>query len=131
TRFEWVTAYIDPVALRLVCLAVLPMPLRTLRRALEDILLVTPPGLKQHVDEVARASVQRYGFASHRACVARVGRGRQFELYFLVSNEWPAKALAEWDRIRDEISAAIGGEAPYGRLMSVVTHEPGGAAEAG
>ena len=124
TRLAWVTPYIDPVALGLVCLAVLPIPFGTVRRAVSDILLVAPSDLKQHVDEVARASVQRYGFASHRACVARVGRGRQIELYFLVSSEWPAKALAEWDRIRDEISDAIGGDTPDRWLMIVFTTDP-------
>ena len=124
TRLEWLTPYIDPVALGLVCVAVLPLPLGTVRRALADILLVTPTDLKQHVDEVARASVQRYGFASHRAYVARVGRGSQIELYFLVSSEWPAKALAEWDRIRDEISEAIGGDTPDRWLMIVFTTDP-------
>lgn len=124
THMEWLTPYIDPVVLGLVCLVVLPIPFGTVRRALEDILLVAPAELKQHVDEVARASVQRYGFASHRACVARVGRGRQIELYFLVSNEWPAKALAEWDRIRDEISEAIGGDTPDRWLMIIFTTDP-------
>lgn len=124
TRFEWLTPYIDPIALGLVCAAVLPMPIGTVRRALEDILLVTPVDLKQHVDEVARASVQRYGFASHRASVARVGRGRQIELYFLVSRDRPAAALSEWDRIRDEISEAIGGDTPDRWLMIVFTTDP-------
>ena len=124
TRLEWLTPYIDPIALALVCLAVLPLPFGTVRRALEDILLVAPADLKQHVDAVARASVQRYGFASHRASVARVGRGRQIELYFLVSSEWPARALAEWDRIRDEISEAIGGDTPDRWLMIVFTTDP-------
>lgn len=124
TRFEWVTPYIDPVALGIVCLAVLPMPIGTVRRALEDILLVTPPELKQHVDEVARASVQRYGFASHRASVARVGRGRQIELYFLVPRDRPARELAEWDHIRDEISEAIGGDTPDRWLMIIFTTDP-------
>jgi predicted Co/Zn/Cd cation transporter (cation efflux family) len=124
THMEWLTPYIDPVALGLVCLAVLPVPFGTVRRALADILLVTPTDLKQHVDEVARASVQRYGFDSHRACVARVGRGRQIELYFLISDEWPARALAEWDRIRDEISEAIGGDTPDRWLMIVFTTDP-------
>ncbi len=124
SRLEWITPYIDPVALGLVCLAVLPIPFGTVRRAIEDILLVTPPELKHHVDEVARASVKRYGFDSHRACVARVGRGRQIELYFLVSKDWPARALAEWDRIRDEISDAIGGDTPDRWLMIVFTTDP-------
>lgn len=124
TRLAWLAPYVDPVALGLVCLAVLPLPFGTVRRAIADILLVAPTELKQHVDEVARASVQRYGFASHRACVARVGRGRQIELYFLVSSDWPARALAEWDRIRDEISEAIGGDTPDRWLMIVFTSDP-------
>lgn len=124
SELEWLTPYIDPVALGVVCLAVLPVPLGTVRRALADILLVTPVDLKQHVDQVAQASVQRYGFASFRANVARVGRGRQIELYFLVSSDWPAKALAEWDGIRDEISEAIGGDTPDRWLMIVFTTDP-------
>src|SRR5690606_11931890 len=79
TRFEWLAPYIDPAALALVCLAVLPMPLGTLRRALADILLVTPADLKEHVDTVAQLSVRRYGFESYRSYVARVGRGKQID----------------------------------------------------
>ncbi len=124
TSLEWLTPYIDPVALGVVCLAVLPMPFGTVRRAVSDILLVAPPDLKQHVDEVAKASVQRYGFASHRASVARVGRGRQIELYFLVSSDRPARALTEWDRIRDEISDAIGDDTPDRWLMIIFTSDP-------
>src|SRR5690606_9635790 len=121
SSLEWLTPYIDPLALGVVCAAVLPMPLGTVRRALADILLVTPADLKQHVDEVAQASVQRYGFASYRANVARVGRNRQIELYFLVSSERPARALVEWDNIRDEISEAIGADTPDRWLMIVCT----------
>lgn len=124
TRFEWLVPYIDPAALGLVCLAVLPMPIGTLRRALADILLVTPPDLKQQVDAVAQASVRRYGFESYRSYVARVGRGRQIELYFLVPGKWPAKTLEEWDRIRDEISEAIGDDTPDRWLAIVFTTDP-------
>lgn len=124
TSLEWLAPYIDPVVLGVVCVAVLPMPIGTVRRAIQDILLVTPTDLKEHVDEVARASVQRYGFASHRASVARVGRGRQIELYFLVSRDRPARALAEWDKIRDEISDAIGGDTPDRWLMIMFTTDP-------
>lgn len=124
TRLEWLVPYIDPAALALVCLAVLPMPIGTVRRALADILLVTPPDLKQQVDAVAQASVKRYGFESYRSYVARVGRGKQIELYFLVPGKWPAKTLEEWDRIRDEISEAIGDDTPDRWLAIVFTTDP-------
>ncbi len=112
TALEWVSPYIDPAILALVCLVVIPMPIGTVRQALADVLLVTPADLKQHVDEVAQEVVRRYGFLSYRAYVARVGRGRQIELYFIVPTGSPAKRLEEWDRIRDAIGDAIGGEGP-------------------
>ena len=112
TSLHWITPYIDPAVLALVCLVILPMPLGTIRQALADILLVTPPDLKQHVDEVAREVVARHGFVDYRAYVARIGRGRQIELVFIVPRGWPAKTVEQWDRLRDEIGEALGEESP-------------------
>jgi predicted Co/Zn/Cd cation transporter (cation efflux family) len=80
------------------------------RSSLADVLLITPQSLKQHVDKVAQDFVNCYGFISYRAYVAKVGRGKQIELYFIVPTGWPAKRLEEWDAIRDEIGNAIGEE---------------------
>jgi len=124
TSLEWISPYIDPAVLALVCLAVIPMPIATVRQALADILLVTPAALKQHVDRVAAEIVQRYGFSSYRAYVARVGRGRQIELYFIVPTGAPAKRLEEWDQLRDEIGEAIGDEGPDRWLTIAFTTDP-------
>lgn len=112
TSYQYLSPYIDPLVLALVCLVIIPLPIGTVRQALADFLLVTPADLKQQVDEVARAVVARYGFLSHRAYVAKVGRGRQIELYFIAPTGWPPKPLEEWDALRDEIGQAIGGEGP-------------------
>lgn len=112
TRLEGLSPYVDPAALAIVCIAVLPMPIPTVRQALADILLVTPPVLKAQVDEVAAQVVARYGFMGYRAYVARVGRGRQIELFFIVPRGQSPRPLEEWDRIRDEIGLLIGGEGP-------------------
>ncbi len=32
------------------------------------------------------------------------------ELYFIVPKDFPATSIAEWDRIRDGVGAAVGGE---------------------
>ncbi|MBB6485784.1 cation diffusion facilitator family transporter [Rhizobium lusitanum] len=112
TTLEWMSPYVDPLALAVVCLVVIPMPLGTIKQAFADILLVTPVALREHVDRVAADVVRRYNFESYRAYVARVGRGKQIELYFIVPKDDPAKKLEEWDRIRDEIGEAIGDESP-------------------
>lgn len=124
TSLEWMSPFVDPVALALVCLVVIPMPAGTIKQAFADILLVTPADLKDHVDSVAADVVRRYGFQSYRSYVARVGRGRQIELYFIVPKNGPAKKLEEWDRIRDEIGDAIGDESPDRWLTIAFTTDP-------
>ena len=110
TRFESVSRYVDPVVLALVCLVIIPIPVGTVRQALSDILLIAPADLKAHVDRVASEIVRRHGFLSHRAYVAKVGRAMRVELYFVVPKEFPPTTVVEWDRIRDDVGTAVGGE---------------------
>lgn len=42
TSLEWVSPYIDPAVLALVCLVIIPLPLSVVRQALSEIFLVTP-----------------------------------------------------------------------------------------
>ncbi|MEH0076352.1 cation transporter [Pannonibacter sp. Pt2] len=119
TKYAWLAPYTDPGILALVCLIIIPMPLANVKQALLDILLVTPPELKQHVDKVAIATVQKFGFSSHYSYVARVGRGRQIELFFIVPQNWPARRLEEWDAIRDEVGRELGGEG-HDRWLTIV-----------
>jgi len=124
TSWQSVSPYIDPAVLALVCLVVLPAPLPTVRQALADIMLVTPQDLKTHVDEVACSIVTRHGFLGHVAYVARVGRGRQIELFFIVPRGAPARSLEEWDLIRDEVGRDIGDEGPDRWLTIAFTTDP-------
>lgn len=112
TELGWLTPYIDPAVLAVVCLVIIPMPIGTIKQALADIFLVTPADLKQHVDRIAEEFVKRHGFLSYRAYVAKVGRGKQIELYFIVPPDLPPRKLEEWDQLRDEIGDALGGEGP-------------------
>ncbi|WP_304618016.1 cation diffusion facilitator family transporter [Paracoccus sp. (in: a-proteobacteria)] len=124
TTLEPLSPYVDPAILALVCLVLLPLPIPDIRRALSDILLITPPEMKAHIDKVAAAIVARHGFLDHRAYVARVGRGRQIELFFIVPAGAPARKLEEWDAIRDEVGEAIGGESPDRWLTIAFTTDP-------
>ena len=112
TEHAWIGPYVDPGVLALVCLFTIPMPVGTIRQAFADILLITPLDLEAHVDEIARATVAKHGFVSHRAYVAKVGRLSQVELYFIVPQGLPPRTIEDWDRLRDEIGGAIGDEGP-------------------
>ncbi len=124
TSLEWVSPYIDPAVLALVCLVIIPLPLSVVRQALSEIFLVTPGDLKLHVDEVAKAFVARHGLQSYRAYVAKVGRLREIELYFIVPKTMAAKTIDEWDTWRNEIGDAVGGEGPDRWLTVVFTGDP-------
>jgi len=124
TSLEWVSPYIDPAVLALVCLVIVPLPMSVVRQALSEIFLVTPGDLKLHVDEVAKAFVARHGLQSYRAYVAKVGRSREIELYFIVPKAMAAKTIDEWDAWRNEIGNAVGGEGPDRWLTVVFTGDP-------
>jgi len=124
TAYDGITPYIDPLVLSVICVLIIPVPIKTVWQAFAEILMVTPPQLKQQVDEVARGMVAEFGFLDYRAYVAKMGRARQIELYFIVPVDWPAKTLDEWDAIRDRIGAAIGGEGPDRWLTIAFTTDP-------
>ncbi len=124
TRWQWLSPYIDPAVLTIVCLLIIPLPISTIRQALADILLVTPLDLKRRVDTVAQAFIEKYGLTSHRAYVARVGRSTDIELYFIVPDDAPARPIPEWDALRDEVGKAIGDEGPDRWLTVVFTCDP-------
>lgn len=118
TTLEWISPYIDPVALAVISVAIIPIPIGTVRQAVADMLLLTPPDLKEQVDGVAKETVARHGFLGYRAYVAKVGRAKQIEIYFIVARDGPARRLEEWDRIRDEIGEAIGDES-HNRWLTI------------
>lgn len=124
TEWEWISPYIDPAVLALVCLVLIPLPISAVRQAFADMLLVTPPDLKQHVDEVAQSFVDRLGFVSYRAYVSRVGRAREIEINFIVPEDAPARPIAEWDALRDEVGEALGPDSTDRWLTIVFTSDP-------
>lgn len=120
TRYAWLSPYVDPAVLALVCLAILPVPFATVRRALSDVLLMTPDSLREHVEQVAAAFVEKHGLASYRAYTARVGRSNVIELHFIV-RDGDDRAMSAWDALRDEVGTAIGQEGPHRWLTVVFT----------
>jgi predicted Co/Zn/Cd cation transporter (cation efflux family) len=113
--------YVDPVVLAVVCVLILPVPFKTVWRALTDIMLLAPDELKAHAETVARDAVEHHGFLDCRTYVARVGRARLIEMYFIVPPGLPPRPVEEWDRVRAAIGARIGGDTPDRWLTIVFT----------
>ncbi|MNF16713.1 hypothetical protein D3C80_2198570 [compost metagenome] len=56
--------------------------------------------------------------------MAKVGRSREIELYFIVPKSMGAKSIDEWDALRNEIGDAVGGEGPDRWITVVFTGDP-------
>ena len=112
TKHAWLIPYVDPAALVLVCLVIIPLPIGTIRQALSEVLLVTPPDLHCHVQEATAEFVARHGFTDFRAYVAKVGRSREISIYIVAPEERATRPLLEWDLLRDELGDVIGGKGP-------------------
>lgn len=123
TRHEALSAYVDPAALALVCLALLPTPLGIVRRAGADLLLMAPPELIARADAAAAAAVAAHDLAGARTYVARTGRLTEVEIHFLVP-AGRAFDVAAMDRVRAEVSDAVGGYGPHRWLTVAFTADP-------
>jgi predicted Co/Zn/Cd cation transporter (cation efflux family) len=116
--------YLDPGVLALVCLCILPLPMASMVRALRDIFLVAPADLDGVVRAAAEAVASRHGFPEFRSHVARMGRSSMIEVHFIAPADRPAAPLADYDAIRDELGAAIGGRGPNRWLTIAFTTRP-------
>ncbi len=124
TAFDPYTPYVDPVVLAVLTLALVFVPIRTVRRALREILLITPPELDAHVRSVMDRVIAEYGFRTYTSYVAKVGRAHFIEIHIAVPPTLRLDNVATVDAIRRDIAEAIGGEGPDRWLTIDFTADP-------
>jgi predicted Co/Zn/Cd cation transporter (cation efflux family) len=124
TAWAYVTPYADPVVLALLTLALVFVPIRTVRKALQEMLLITPPDLDAHVRKVMDGVIARHGFKTYTSYVAKVGRAQFIEIHVAVPTGMRLDDVATVDAIRREIAEAIGGEGPQRWLTIDFTADP-------
>lgn len=124
TRFAPFTVYADPVVLALLTLCLVFVPIRIVRTALREILLITPPDLDARVRRVMDDIVVRRGFKSYTSYVAKVGRAQFIEIHIHVPADTPLDSVGAADTIRREIAEALGGEGPQRWLTIDFTADP-------
>jgi predicted Co/Zn/Cd cation transporter (cation efflux family) len=124
TAFEYLTPYIDPAVLALLAPAVVLAPLRTARQAFAEIFLITSKQMDADVQAVAAAAVAKHGFTSFNSYAVEVGRARFIEISFLVPVDMPVASVSDFDAIRHEIAATLGGTGPEQWLTIVFTSDP-------
>ncbi|NQW54346.1 MAG: cation diffusion facilitator family transporter [Rhodospirillales bacterium] len=124
TRYAHLTPYADPLILAVLSLILVFVPIHTVRRALTEILLITPPELDARVRQILDEVVARHGFKTYTSYVAKVGRAQFIEIHVAVPPESPIDSVGEADAIRREIAEAIGGEGPHRWITIDFTADP-------
>ena len=108
TPYAHLAPYVDPAILGILSLAMVGIPVRTVRKALTEILLMTPSDLDAQVHTVMDGIVARHGFVGYTSYAAKVGRGRFIEMHIVVEPERQLGTVADLDAIREEIADALG-----------------------
>jgi cation diffusion facilitator family transporter len=108
TPYAYLARYVDPAVLALLSLVVLPIPIRTAREALSEILLMTPSGLDSQVRSVMDEVVAHHGFVGYTSYAAKVGRGQFIEVHIVVEPDRQLGTAADLDAVREEIADALG-----------------------
>jgi cation diffusion facilitator family transporter len=116
--------YVDPAVLLCISLVLLPVPLKTLRRAMRDVLEVAPEELDRRVRQVMDGLVRERGFLTYSSHVAQIGRGQFVEIHILVAPDYHVGTVAAVDGIRREVAARLDASWPQVRLTVDVTTDP-------
>jgi len=112
TRFAYLAPFVDPAILALLSLFMIALPIRTVRQAISEILMITPTDLDTKVRAVMDELVIRHAFTSYTSYSAKVGRGRFIEIHIVVPPDRPIGTVADLDALRAEIGTALGGPGP-------------------
>jgi predicted Co/Zn/Cd cation transporter (cation efflux family) len=108
TPYAHLAPYVDPAILGILSLAMIGIPVRTVRSALSEVLLITPSELDERVCGVMGEIVARHGFVGFTSYAAKVGRGQFIEIHVVVPPDRQLGTAADLDAIRGEIADAIG-----------------------
>lgn len=121
TDAAWAMPYVDPAVLAVVALILLPVPFSTLRRAVAEISLVTPPALKARAEAAAQDIAETEGFSDFRVYASQQGRARTVDVVFYVPAERGLRPLEDWDRVRDQTRTRLDGDDPHSWITITFT----------
>lgn len=109
TRYGYIVAYVDPVILICLSLAMMPVAINILLPAVKQILGMAPDALHEQVHAVMDRFMKQYHFKDYVSSVQRYGKIEFVEIDILIDKNYPIQHVYELDRIRDEIDLALGG----------------------
>lgn len=104
------TPYIDSSTLLILTVALLPLPLSSLWRAMHEVLQLAPDTLDTEVKSVMREIAREHGYLDFASYVAKIGRMRFIDIHILLEPDASPGTMAEVDAVRADIAKRLGGD---------------------
>lgn len=117
-------AYVDPALTVVVALSVAPIPLRTVREGLSELLVRAPPRAQvEAMEGKIRQCLQDYPAEDFQLRLIKVGRSVYALVHIIVSNDTPTLDIAADDALRVRLHESIVGDDPFTWVDLVVTRD--------
>lgn len=123
TRYEHLIVYTDPSVLALLTLILIPVPIKTVIAAVREVLQMTPDTLDSSMENLMDELMAKYKFIDYSHYATRIGRGLFVEIHVVIPPEMENSGVPYFDKIRDEISHAIGESGPHRWLTISFTRD--------
>jgi cation diffusion facilitator family transporter len=108
TGFERWVNYLDPGLVLLLCLLVLPVPLKILWENGREALLLAPDAeIQRSVTEIIREALRDYPVADHRVRMLKLGNVLAVTLHLQPEPSLKIERVADLDRVRFAIEEAL------------------------
>ena len=102
--------YVDSAVLLIIALCILPLPVKTVWRALKEVLMVAPGALDLRVRTLMDAVVAERGFPGYASYVTKIGRVAVIGISVIVPADYPLGSIRQLDAMRQQIADRLGGE---------------------
>lgn len=124
TRFAHVVPYIDPVLVIMLIVAILAVPVRTIRGGLREILaFAPPPAIQEDVRRRVGSAIEDLPLAGSHVRMMKVGRFLYVLNQLVVSPEFKVGRVGDLDAVRERIASAMQGFEPTPVLDTVFTED--------
>jgi predicted Co/Zn/Cd cation transporter (cation efflux family) len=111
TTFSGWIPYVDSLVLLCTAVAMLPVPLATVWRAMREVLQVAPGELDQQVRAVMKRLIADRGFIDYSSHVAKIGRTHFVEIHVLVPPQYTVD-IGTADGMRRDIASRLNASWP-------------------
>lgn len=108
TRWSFLVPYMDPVLLTVLVLALVWIPLRTVKENIQQLLQVAPPAQVQHdVRERFESSVKGLSLQNAHVRMAKIGRYFYVMIQLVVPSSFRLSRVKELDDIRRRVAGTL------------------------